>query len=417
MSTGQHYDVIVIGGGASGMMAAGRAAERGKRVLLLEKNKVLGKKLSITGGGRCNILNAEEDARALLEHYGEASKFLHSPFSQHGMKDSWDFFESRGLPLVVEAKKRAFPESQKATDVTQVMKKYVTDNNVELKTGTKVLGFTIDDGKIIGVETNNGLFTSEAYVLATGGYSHQETGSTGEGTEWLRELGYTVHEPNPDIVPLTVEDKWVKDLSGTTLSFMKITFAPERAKVKGRFSRVGKILFTHFGVSGPLILNAAHDVKILLAHGPVDAVIDMYPDTEIGTLRNRVIEIFNQNKNKTLKNILKEFVPAGMSEAVAAQLSPELSDMKVHSVGKEERLELVGRLKAMPFTITGTMGMDWAVISDGGVDLTEVDTKTMRSKLHDNLYFTGDVLNINRQTGGYSLQLCWTTGYVVGSSV
>jgi len=222
-------------------------------VLLIEKNKILGKKLSITGGGRCNIFNAEEDLRKLLLNYGEAAKFLYSPFSQHGMKESHDFFERKGLPIIVEARKRAFPESQKATDVTGVMKSYVTGNNVELKMGVKVLGFKTEDEKIVGIETNNGYYTSKTYILATGGSSHQNTGSTGEGTEWLGKIGHVVHKPNPDIVPLTVGEEWVKALSGTTLSFMKITFGADQVKKELRFSRIGKILFTHFGVSGPHI--------------------------------------------------------------------------------------------------------------------------------------------------------------------
>lgn len=398
-------------------MAAGRAAECGKRVLLLEKNRELGKKLSITGGGRCNILNAETDERALLAHYGAAAKFLYSPFAQHGMEDSRAFFEARGLPIVVEARKRAFPVSQKAPDVTATLKRYLTDHHVEIKTRTPVTGFCMEAGRIVGVATKERIYTAAAYVLATGGSSHQETGSTGEGLEWLTELGHTVHAPNPDIVPLVVADAWVKELSGTSLSFMKITFGTDRTKQTGRFTRTGKILFTHFGISGPLILNAARDVKWLLADGDVRASIDLYPDTEVGTLRNRLVELFAQNKNKTLKNILKEFVPAGMQSAVARQCTEELLATKVHSVSKENRHMLVDLLKAMPLTITGTLGMDKAVISDGGVDLAEVDTKTMRSRVHSNLFFTGDVLHISRPSGGYSLQLCWTTGWVAGSHV
>ena len=415
---GAHYDVIVIGGGPSGMMAAGRAAERGKRVLLVDKNKQLGKKLDITGGGRCNILNAEDDTRKLLENYGEAAKYLHSPFAQHGMKDSWKFFEDRGLPIVVEARKRAFPESQEAKDVTRVMREYVGKNGVTQRLGTKVQKFiTDDDGKILGIHTNRESFSGDAFILATGGSAHAETGASSEGTSWLSEFGHTVHEPTPNIVPLKAADQWVKDISGTTLSFMKITFTDYKESKATRFSRTGKMLFTHFGLSGPLILNAAHEVKKLLASGQVLATIDMYPDTEVGTLRNRVLEVFNINKNKELRNVLKEFVPAGMAEAVASQLDPEMQKMRVHSVGKDERNELVNRLKAMPVTIIGTMGLDWAVISDGGVDLSEIDTKTMRSLKCENLYFTGDLMHINRPSGGYSLQLCWTTGWVAGNSV
>lgn len=418
MTSPQHYDVIVIGGGPSGMMAAGRAAERGRRVLLIEKNKDLGKKLSITGGGRCNILNAEEDERELLSNFGEASKFLHSPFSQHGMKDSWRFFEDLGLPLVVEARKRAFPKSQKATDVTKVLRQYVTKNNVELKRDTRAQRFIIKDKQIVGVKTADGTYSADSYVLATGGSSRQETGSTGEGLEWLKELRYKIHKPNPNIVPLTVDDQWVKNLSGTSLSFMKITFGSNLSKAEGKFSRTGKILFTHFGLSGPLILNSAHCVRELLdKHKMVTATIDMYPDTEVGALRQRVLSVFERNKNKMLKNVLGEIAPAGMDKALMHIIQSEMLEEKVHSVNKAERHTLVDILKAMPVNITGTMGMDWAVISDGGIDLTQVDTKTMRSKLHPNLFFTGDVLNINRPSGGYSLQLCWTTGTVAGMNV
>ncbi len=415
MSSTQHYDVIVIGGGPSGMMAAGRAAERGRKVLLIEKNKDLGKKLSITGGGRCNILNAEKDERKLLSNFGEAAKFLHSPFSQHGMKDSWQFFLDHNLPLVVEARKRAFPKSQKATDVTKVMREYVTSNNVELKRDTKALGFIYKDGQIAGIKTSRVTYSADSYILATGGSSHKETGSTGEGLEWLSKLGYKIHAPNPNIVPLTVEDSWVKSLSGTSLSFMKITFGANLTKKGGRFSRTGKILFTHFGLSGPLILNSAHEVKKLLdKHGTVETKIDMYPDTEVGALRQRVLTVFEKNKNKMFKNILKEITPDGMDKALLNLIPSDVLDEKIHSINKAERNTLVDLLKAMPVTVTGTMGMDWAVISDGGIDLTQVDTKTMRSKLHNNLFFTGDVLNINRPSGGYSLQLCWTTGTVAG---
>jgi predicted Rossmann fold flavoprotein len=417
MSIKQHYDVIVIGGGSSGMMAAGRASERGKSVLLVEKNKVLGKKLSLTGGGRCNIFNAEENPKKLVEHYGDSAKFLHSTFSQFGYKETREFFEKKGLPIIVEERKRAFPKSQKASDVTKLMKRYITDNNVELKTNTKVLCFKTKDGKIAGVETKDGLYTAKSFALATGGVSYKETGSTGESITWLKDLGHTVHRSNLSIVPLKVKEDWVKELSGTTLSFMKITFGINLPKNAGRFSKLGKILFTHFGISGPLILNSSYEVKKLLESGEVRASIDMYPDTEIKTLQNKVLDVFNKNKNKMLKNVVKEFVPNGMDSAFAKQFSEEMQNTKAHNIGREDRIKLVDMLKAMPLTITGAMGMDWATISDGGIDLKEVDTKTMRSKLYDNLYFTGDILHINRPSGGFSLQLCWTTGFVAGDNV
>ncbi|MFP4616741.1 MAG: NAD(P)/FAD-dependent oxidoreductase [Candidatus Paceibacterota bacterium] len=413
----RHWDVIVVGGGPSGMMAAGRAGERGARVLLLEKNREPGQKLLLTGGGRCNIFQAEEDKEKLLSQYGEAKPFLHSPFSQHGMEDSWKFFEGLGLPIVVEARKRAFPDSQKASDVLKALKKYMSKNNVTVLTNSPVKGIKTNDGRVVKIETANEVFTADSYIIATGGTSHPETGSTGEGLKWLKSLGHTVHSPSPDLVPLVVKEEWVKRSSGATLSFMKITFGTDRAKKEGKFSETGKILFTHFGLSGPLILNASRSVKKLLSQGPVPAEIDMYPDTDTGSLRKRLINIFEKNKNKALKNVLSELMPESLCEAVLSHYPLELREKKIHSVSKEERNELADIMKAMPLTVTGIMGSDWAITSDGGVDLKEVDTRSMRSKLLPDLYLTGDVLHINRPSGGYSLQLCWTTGWVAGSSV
>jgi predicted Rossmann fold flavoprotein len=412
----EHYDTIVLGGGPAGMMAAGTLGKRGKRVLLLEKNRILGKKLNITGGGRCNVTNAEFDIRKLLPHYGDAEQYLYSPFSQFGVNDTFQFFEDAGLPLVVEAGKRAFPHTQSAPDVTKVMKGYAAQPGVTLRTGTRAQGFIVQEGKIIGVKTNSGDFTAETFVLATGGMSHQETGSTGEGIVWLNDLGHTVHDPNPDIVPLTSEDTWIHMLSGTTASFVRITFSDMQNSPKSRFSRTGKILFTHFGLSGPLILNSTKNVKKLLKGGHARAYIDLFPDTEVGTVRNRVLGVFEANKNKTLKNVIQEIAPHGMGKAVLSLFSPELAETKVHSVTKEDRTRLADIMKAMPLTVTGTMGYDWAIVSDGGVDLEEIDMKTMRSKRHGNLFVTGDALHITRPSGGYSLQLCWTTGFVAGKN-
>lgn len=407
------YDVIVIGGGPSGMMAAGRAAEKGKRVLLLEKNKQLGDKLKITGGGRCNITNVEDDTAVLLSHYGTAKDFLYSPFSQFGVKDTFTFFETRGLPLVVEARKRAFPATQKAEDVFLVLEKYLNKSNVTIKTGERVSKLLIEGKKIIGVETNKNKYEAGAVIIATGGLSHPETGATGDGFQWLNELGHKVKEPSPDIVPLAVHEQWVKDLSGVSLSFMKISFYLDGVK---QFSKTGKILFTHFGLSGPLIMNSAAKIKYLLKAGIVTAKIDLYPDTDLGTLEKNIIKTFDKNKNRDFKNTVKNICPEGLDDTVLNLLPGIAGDKKVHSITKEERKIIVNLLKALPLTITNLMGFDRAVVSDGGVALTEIDTRTMRSKLYDNLYITGDLLNINRPSGGFSLQLCWTTGYVAGNS-
>ncbi len=395
------------------MMAAVVAAEGGKRVVLVEKNKELGEKLKITGGGRCNITNNEQDIRTFLEHYGKAKDFLFSPFSQFSMKDTFEFFESRGLPLVTQARNRVFPKSEKAFDVCKTLEKEVEKNKVLVKTNAKVLKVMFKNGVIESVETTQGTFSGKSFILATGGVSHPETGSTGDGFSWLRDMGHTVKDPTPTIVPLAASNQWVKVLAGVSLTFMKISFFLDGKKI---FSKTGKVLFTHFGLSGPLILNSAAQVGEMLMNGEVTATIDAYPDTDLGAMDNKVVNIFDANKNKELKTILKELVPHGMSKGFEILLSGIDLTTPVHSITKDERKNIVNLLKALPLEITGLMGNDRAVSADGGVVLEEIDMKTMKSKIIKNLFVTGDLLHINRPSGGYSLQLCWTTGYVAGKN-
>lgn len=409
----KEYDVIVVGGGASGMMTAGRIAELGYDVLLLEKNRDLGEKLKITGGGRCNITNAVFDTQEFLKIYGKSKVFLFSAFSQFGVKDTFSFFEKLGLPLVVEARNRVFPNTQKAEDVKKTLERYIEKNGVRVMTGLAVKKIITEKGQIVGVDTNKGEFRAKVLILATGGMSHPETGSTGDGFRWLARLGHTVREPSPNVVPLEVSDRWVKELSGVSLSFMKITFFLDGVKA---FSKKGKILFTHFGLSGPLILNSAQTVKELLKKGKVTALIDAFPDTDIGSLDRQIVKTFDKNKNKNFKNIFAEIAPEGTAEAILSLISID-PNIKVHSISKDQRKEIVSLLKNLPVSVIGLMGYDRSVVSDGGVSLTEINTKTMQSKIYPNLFVLGDLLDINRQSGGYSLQLCWTTAFVAGEHV
>lgn len=415
MESSDIFDVIVVGGGAAGLMAAGRAAERGKRVLLLEKNKQVGEKLKISGGGRCNITNAEEDQRVFARAYGASEQFLYSLFAQFGVKDTFSFFEQRGLPLVVQARKRAFPQTERAVDVVHVLQRYVKEGNVTIKTETPVTKVLSDETGITHLSSGKEQFRAREYIFATGSVSHPETGSTGDGFKWLKNIGHTVHNPSPTIVPLATKEGWSKELAGVSLSFMKITFFVDGKKA---FSKTGKVLFTHFGLSGPLILNNAHRVADLLHSGQVTVAIDAYPHTDLGALERRIIAVFDKNKNKEFKNIIKEITPEGTGKGILQLLASSIdASKKVHSITKEERKLLVHALKALPLTVTGLMGYDRAVIADGGVPLEEIDMRTMRSKMVPNLFIIGDLLHINRPSGGYSLQLCWSSGYVAGSSV
>lgn len=414
MEKNKIWDLIIIGGGASGMMTGAIASRRLKSVLILEKNKDIGEKLKITGGGRCNITNADFDIRSFLKNYGKAESFLYSPFSLFSAKDTFKYFESLGLPLVVQARKRAFPETEKAYDVYKVLKDELIKNKVAISNNCEVKNIVKKDRIITEVQTSKGIFHAKSFVFSTGGVSHPETGSTGDGFKFLRKLGHEVKDPTPSIVPLRVSNKWVHSLAGVSLSFMKITFFLDNKKV---FSKKGKVLFTHFGLSGPLILNSATQVGSMLQAGKVTAFIDMYPDTDLGSLENKIIKIFDNNKNKSFKNILKEVTPNGTSHAIEMLIDFMDINIKVHSVTKENRKKLTQLLKALPINITNLMGYDRAVVTDGGVSLSEVDMRTMKSKLCNNLYITGDLLNISRPSGGYGLQLCWTTGYVVGISV
>ncbi|MES2060046.1 MAG: NAD(P)/FAD-dependent oxidoreductase [Patescibacteria group bacterium] len=409
----QIWDVIVIGAGPSGMMAAGRAAEMGAKVLLLEKNDVLGKKLLITGGGRCNITNAEMDTRKLLSKFKGNDKFLFSAFSQFAVEEALDFFHIKKLETKVEAEKRAFPVSEKAIDVRDTLAEYLKANKVTILSNAEVKGFKKDGSKIVSVILKNkSEIKAKSFILGTGGKSRPETGSTGDGFIWLKELGHNVIEPSASLVPITIKDAWVKKLSGLTLKAVKITLLQNNVK---QDSKKGRILFTHFGISGPTILNMSHDIGELLKYGDVEISLDILPSFDPGQLNLKLQEIFKSDSNKKIKNCFGTFIPSGIVPK-AIELANIDPDKFAHSVTREERLRLVEALKNIPLSVSGLLGTDKAIVTSGGVDLKEVDFKTMESKLFPNLYLVGDILNIDRPSGGYSLQLCWTTGFVAGSA-
>ncbi len=407
------WDVAVIGGGPAGMMAAGRAAETGAKVVLIEKNASLGRKLLITGGGRCNVTNAEFDTRKFLAKFGDSGKFLFSAFAKFGVKDTLDFFHNRKMPTKVEEGGRVFPESDKASSVWNAFIDYMKKGEVKIILDSAVAGFIGGGDFIKAIRLKDGReISAKSFILATGGKSRPETGSTGDGFIWAKKLGHTVVEPSASLVPVAVKDAWVKSLQGVTLSDVKLTVLQDGAR---QAVKKGRILFTHFGVSGPMVLNASREIGELLKHGPVVISIDLFPSLDQGALNKKLTEILKERSNRQFKNLLASFIPSALIPVLIGltRINPETFG---HSITREERLEFGRLLKNIPMNVKGLLGADKAIITSGGVALTEVDFKTMKSKKFANLYFVGDVLDIDRPSGGYSLQLCWTTGFVAGDS-
>ena len=408
------YDLAVVGGGPAGMMAAGRAAELGAKVILIEKNKSLGVKLLITGGGRSNITNHELDVRILLSKYKENDKFLFSAFSQFSVQEALNFFHTRTMDTKTEAEKRVFPKSNKAQSVWDVLVDYMKKGGVEILLDSPVKDFETENGAITAVVLkNNKKIHAKKFVLATGGTSRPETGSTGDGFAWATELCHTVVVPSVALVPVALKDQWIKKLSGLTLRDIKLTTFQNNVKQE---AMKGKLLFTHFGISGPTILNMSRDIDELLKYGEVEIRLDLLPALDHGMLNKKLQDLFRLDDKKKIKNSLDTLIPSALIDHVL-ELSKINSDTKNNSITRQERLKLIDVLKGIPMHVDKLLGSDKAVVSSGGVDLKEVDFKTMQSRIIPNLYLVGDVLNIDRPSGGYSLQLCWTTGWVAGSNI
>ncbi len=407
-----NYDVVVIGGGPAGMMAAGRAAELGARVLLVEKNPKLGKKLLITGGGRCNITNAELDIRKMVEKYGRKGRALFGSFSRFGVAETLDFFHAHKLLTKVEAEKRAFPVSNKAEDVWKTLVEYMKKGHVEIMLSNPLLGFKVSHGKILAAKFKKGEITASTFIMATGGKSRPETGSTGEGQGFLKSIGHSVEDSDAALVPVKIHEDWAKNLSGLSFPTAKLTIFQSGIKQE---SRIGKLLFTHFGLSGPLVLNMSKNISELYKYAPVALEVDLYPDLDVPALDKKLLAGLQEALNKQVKNTLGVVVPPRMIGALLdlAKINPET---EVNALTKPDRLKIVKLIKALPLTVSGFLGVEKAIVTSGGISLKEIDFKTMRSKIFANLFLAGDILNFDRPTGGFSLQICWTTGYLAGEN-
>ncbi|MCB9818557.1 aminoacetone oxidase family FAD-binding enzyme [Candidatus Nomurabacteria bacterium] len=387
---------------------------RGRSVLLLEKNNELGKKLSITGGGRCNVTNNKLVVREMLSMYKDSGKYLFSTFMQFGVKETIDWFKERNVDFIEENEGRLFPSTQKAETIRQTLINELEKTKVELKLCSIVSGINYNKKKeIFNIETLAGSINARSCVVTTGGTSRPETGSSGEGFEWLQKLGHTVVTNNMALVPLMINAKWISSLAGVSLPEVKITLFSNSKKDS---AHKGKLLFTHVGVTGPTVLNLSKKVGELLEDGKVELKVDLVPDLDAGELKQKLTKVFSESSNKKIKNVLSEFVPTAVGKVILSLVGVD-EETPCHSVTKESRKQILTSMKSFVLPVKGLLGPDKAVVSSGGVSLDEVNFKTMESKVIKGLYFAGDVLNINRPSGGYSLQLCWSTGFVAGSSV
>ncbi len=405
------WDVAVVGGGASGMMAAVSAAEGGASVILIEKNESLGKKLRITGGGRCNVTNAELDSKRLLAEFKGSGKFLFSPFSQWGVADTLAFFHSRGMPTKEEAEKRVFPVSDSAQSVHDVLVAAMQNAGVTVISKAPATKLVAEDGRIVSVELSRGrIIAARTFILATGGNSHPETGSTGDGFSWLRSLGHRVTDASAALVPIATKGKGLTAAAGVSLKDAKITLLQnDVVQMKSR----GKVLITHVGLSGPAILNLSREIGELLKYGAVMLELDLLPELGYEKVNALLQTVFKEQHTKKLKNALQRIIQPALVMPIFS-FSGIASEKPCNSVTREERLLLLKTLKHVRLEIKGLLGLNKAVITSGGVSLEEVDFKSMRSRKLKNLFLVGDLLDIDRPSGGYSLQLCWTTGHVAG---
>lgn len=405
------YDVAIIGGGPAGMMAAISAAKNCNSVIIIEKNEKLGKKLLITGGGRCNVTNATTDNRILAEKYGKKGKFLLSPLSQWNVLSTINFFESRGMPTKTEDGGRVFPLSNRSQSVLDVLITELKKHNVEILTKYSVTKVLHTKETITGIETTNGIIYAKSYIVATGGTARPETGSSGEGFSWLKKLGHKIIIPEPALVPIKILEPWVMKLQGLALSAVKITYFENNIR---REAKIGKILFTHFGLSGPLILNMSRTIGEAMKESVVVLSLDIFPSDDHTILDEKLLAHLATRQNKKWQNALVGFLPT-LFIPFAVELSAIDPDLIVNKIPRSARIAFIKKIKNLQMTPTALLGPEKAIVSSGGVSLEEVDFKTMRSRKITNLYFAGDILDFERPSGGFSLQICWTTGFVAGN--
>jgi predicted Rossmann fold flavoprotein len=407
-----NFDVAVVGAGAAGIIAAGRAAELGAKTILIEKNEKPGVKLLLTGKGRCNITNAEFNLRELVENYGKGGNFLFHAFSNFGPKDIIDFFEKSGLKTKIERGKRVFPLGDQSKDVLKALIDYLMKNKADIIYDSKVAGINCQNHKIKNLILKRGKITAKNYIFCTGGKSYPSTGSTGDGFKWAGDLGHHIKDLSPALVPIKIKENWVKELQGLSLKNIEISVFQKGKKEKSEF---GECIFAHFGLSGPIVLDISKKVGDLSKKGEVKLSLDLKPALDFAKLDGRVQRDFKKYQNKSFKNCLVDLLPRKLIPVIV-KLSGINPEKKANAITREERHFLVKLLKNLEMAPAGLLGFDSAIVTSGGVSLKEIDHKTMKSKIIDNLFFAGEIIDIDGPTGGFNLQTCWSTGYLAGES-
>ncbi len=400
------------------MMAAITAARNGHKVVLFEKNEKLGKKLFITGKGRCNLTNAC-DKQELFKNVTVNSRFLYSAFDAFDNHETMDFFESLGLKIKTERGQRVFPESDKSSDVIKVLSDELRRQNVDVQLNTIVKSICQEGINHIVTVTSSGKSRKEKFdacIVATGGISYKSTGSDGDGYRFAKENGHTVTPLSPSLVALETEEDFPKRLMGLTLKNVSLTL--ENSKGKKLYTELGEMLFTHFGISGPLVLSASAFLAENIRYGKElpSLYIDLKPGMSFDELDQRLLKDFSKEINKDFGNSLEALLPKSMTEEIVT-LSGIDKDKKVNSVTKEERQNLARLLKHLEFHVKALRPYEEAIITKGGINVKEIDPKTCESKLCPGLYFVGEVLDLDAFTGGFNLQIAWSTGYVAGNSI
>lgn len=405
--------VIIIGAGAAGTMAAGTAAENCADVLLIERNEKIARKVMITGKGRCNVTNNVSDVQSFIQNIPGNGRFLYSAFSAFDNRDVMDFFEDYGVPLKVERGNRVFPESDKAVDIVDALNRYITDTGVQRKT-ERVTSLIVEDGAIKGIETETGnSYYADAVIVATGGLSYPKTGSSGDGYKLAQSVGHTVTTLKPSLSALVCREGLCSECMGLSLKNVSIKVFDTKKK-KEIYDDFGEMLFTHFGVSGPMILSASAHMRDM-EKGRYEIYIDLKPALSHEKLDARILRDFADNSNKSISNVLALLLPKSLISPVLKAAQIKQSE-KVNQITKEMRKQLVDTIKSVKLTVMDFNDISEAIVTAGGVKVSEINPKTMESKICKGLYFAGEIIDCDGYTGGFNLQIAFSTGHLAGIS-